>query len=158
VGPKVAEAWSRILQQVRRARLVLRYKGLHDPALASRYAAMFAAHGIAHDRVDFLGGSSHVDWLVSYQAVDIALDPFPFNGGLTTCEALWMGVPVITWPGETFAGRHGLTHLSNVGLTQTIARSLDDYVALAVKYAEDQQGLAVLRAGLRQRMAWSPLC
>jgi predicted O-linked N-acetylglucosamine transferase (SPINDLY family) len=69
-----------------------------------------------------------------------------------------MGVPVITCPGETFAGRHSLAHLSNVGLTQTIARDLDAYVDLAVTLAGDLSGLAALRAGLRERMASSPLC
>ena len=88
----------------------------------------------------------------------MALDPFPFNGGLTTCEALWMGVPVITCPGETFASRHSLSHLSNVGLTETIAHDLDEYVELAVSLAGDLPRLATLRAGLRERMAASPLC
>ena len=69
-----------------------------------------------------------------------------------------MGVPVITWPGETFASRHSLSHLANVGLTETIARDLDEYVELAVSLAGDLPRLAVLRAGLRQRMAASPLC
>ena len=90
--------------------------------------------------------------------VDVALDPFPFSGSATTCEALWMGVPVVTCPGETFASRHSLSHLSNVGLTETIARDLDEYVELAVSLAGDLPRLAVLRAGLRQRMAASPLC
>ena len=88
----------------------------------------------------------------------MALDPFPYSGGLTTCESLWMGVPVITCPGETFASRHSLSHLSNVGLTETIARDLDEYVEIAVSLASDLPRLAALRAGLRERMAASPLC
>jgi len=108
--------------------------------------------------VAFLGGSPHADLLEHYHGVDIGLDPFPYSGGLTTLEALWMGVPVITCPGETFASRHSLTHLSNVGLTQTIARSLDDYVTLAVSLADDLPGLAAMRARLRERMASSPVC
>ena len=88
----------------------------------------------------------------------MALDPFPYNGGLTTCEALWMGVPVVTCPGETFASRHSLSHLSNVGLTETIARDLDEYVEIAAGLAGDLPRLAAMRAGLRERMAASPLC
>jgi predicted O-linked N-acetylglucosamine transferase (SPINDLY family) len=88
----------------------------------------------------------------------LALDPFPYNGGLTTCEALWMGVPVITCPGETFASRHSFSHLSNVGLTETIAHDFEEYFELAVSWAGDLLRLAALRSGLRQRMAASPLC
>ena len=108
---------------------------------------MFAGHGIDPGRVAFLGRSPHPDLLEHYNGIDIGLDPFPYNGGLTTCEALWMGVPVITCPGETFAGRHSLTHLSNVGLTQTIAHNLDEYVTLAVSQADDLPGLAAVAPG-----------
>ena len=109
-------------------------------------------------RLEFLGYSPHAELLAEYNRIDLALDPFPYSGGLTTCEALWMGVPVVTCPGETFASRHSLSHLSNVGLTETIARDLDEYVELAVSLAGDLPRLAVLRAGLRERMAASPLC
>ena len=86
------------------------------------------------------------------------LDPFPFSGSTTTCESLWMGVPVVTYPGETFASRHSLSHLSNVGLTETIARDPDEYVELAISLAGDPARLAALRSGLRDCMAASPLC
>jgi len=96
--------------------------------------------------------------LAEYGRVDVALDTFPYNGGLTTCEALWMGSPVITCPGETFASRHSLSHLSNAGFTESIARDLDEYVELAVSFASDLPRLAAIRAGMRERMAASPLC
>ncbi len=102
--------------------------------------------------------SSYAEYLATYHQVDVALDPFPFSGSVTTCDALWMGVPVVSCPGETFASRHSLSHLSSVGLTETIARDLKEYVELAVSLAGDQPRLAALRAGLRQRMAASPLC
>ena len=86
--------------------------------------------------------------------VDLALDPFPFSGSATTCEALWMGVPVITCPGETFASRHSLSHLSNVGLTETIARDLDEYVELAVSLAGDLPRLAACAGGCGN--GWPP--
>ena len=88
----------------------------------------------------------------------MALDPFPFSGSTITCESLWMGVPVVTCPGDTFASRHSLCHLTNVGLTETIAHDLDEYVELAVSLASDQPRLAALRSGLRERMTASPLC
>jgi predicted O-linked N-acetylglucosamine transferase (SPINDLY family) len=96
--------------------------------------------------------------LAEYHRIDVALDPFPYNGGLTTCEALWMGVPVVTCPGETFASRHSLSLLSNTGLTETVAGTLDEYVELAASLAGDLPHLAALRAGLREQMAASPLC
>jgi predicted O-linked N-acetylglucosamine transferase (SPINDLY family) len=158
IGFPVVQVWSRILHRLPHARLVLKYKGMDDPAHAGRLAEMFAGHGIDPARVAYLSPSPHADLLAHYGNIDIGLDPLPYNGGLTTLEALWMGVPVITCPGETFAGRHSLTHLSNVGLTRTIARTLDEYVDLAVTLADDLPGLATVRAELRERMASSPLC
>jgi predicted O-linked N-acetylglucosamine transferase (SPINDLY family) len=96
--------------------------------------------------------------LAEYQRVDIGLDTFPYSGGLTTCEALWMGVPVVTWPGETFAGRHSLSHLSNVGLAETVAPSELEFVDCAARLAKDLALLADIRRKLRQQMAGSPLC
>ena len=134
------------------------YRGLDDPTVKRRYLDLFAAHGVAPQRLELLPASSYTEYLATYHEVDVALDPFPFSGSATTCEALWMGVPVVTCPGETFAGRHSLSHLSSMGLTETIARDLDEYVELAVSLAGDLPRLAALRAGLRQRMADSPLC
>ena len=126
--------------------------------MRGRFAAScLPPQGIEPGRVEFrLVG--HADLLASTTRSTWRSDPFPFSGGLTTCEALWMGVPVITCPGETFASRHSLSHLSNVGLTETIARDLEEYVELAVALAGDLPRLAALRAGLRERMAASPLC
>jgi predicted O-linked N-acetylglucosamine transferase (SPINDLY family) len=158
ITPRVIEVWARILRRLPEARLVLKFKGWDDRGVAQCFTEMFVAHAIDPDRLEFLGPSPHADLLAEYNRVDLALDPFPYSGGLTTCEALWMGVPVVTCPGETFASRHSLSHLSNVGLTETIARDWDEYVELAVSLAGDLPRLAALRAGLRQRMAASPLC
>ncbi len=138
--------------------MILKYRGLGDPGVKRRYLDLFAAHGVEPERLELLPWTSYAEYLATYQQVDVALDTFPFSGSTTTCEALWMGVPVITCPGETFASRHSLSHLSNVGLGETIARDLDDYVALAVAMAGDLPRLAALRASLRNRMAASPLC
>jgi predicted O-linked N-acetylglucosamine transferase (SPINDLY family) len=158
ITPQAIEVWARILRRLPGARLVLKFKGWDNSGVAGRFREMFVNLGIDPGRVEFLGSAPHAKFLTEYNRIDLALDPFPYCGGLTTCEALWMGVPVVTCPGETFASRHSLSHLSNVGLTETIARDLDEYVELAVSLASDLPRLAALRAGLRERMAASPLC
>ena len=90
--------------------------------------------------------------------VDIVLDPFPYSGGLTTCEALWMGVPTITLPGEIFASRHSASHLSNAGLGDWVTDSVDEYIEMAVARASDPTALANLRSTLRDKVRQSPLC
>jgi predicted O-linked N-acetylglucosamine transferase (SPINDLY family) len=131
---------------------------MSETSVSNRFAEAFASFGIDPRRITCSAWSPHPAHLQEYNRVDVALDPFPYSGGLTTCEALWMGVPVITCPGETFASRHSLSHLTTVGLTQTIAQTFDEYVNLAVALAADQSELAGLRATLRDRMAASPLC
>jgi protein O-GlcNAc transferase len=110
------------------------------------------------ERVELRGASPHREFMAEYNPIDLVLDPFPYSGGLTTCEALWMGVPTVTLPGETFASRHSTSHLSNVGLGEWVARDWEDYVKLAVAKAADNDSLATLRAGLRDRVKASPLC
>ncbi len=154
----VIELWSRILLQVPGSRLVLKYRGIDDPACARRFREGFAAQGIDAGRLELLGPSPYEEYLAHYQGLDVALDPFPFCGGVTTCEALWMGVPVVTWPGPTFAGRHSLSYLSSLGLTELVAGDPEEYERLAVRLARDWPRLAELRARLRPQMAGSPLC
>jgi predicted O-linked N-acetylglucosamine transferase (SPINDLY family) len=158
ITPPVVALWAEILRRLPGARLVLKYHWLDDAGLRQRLAGLFAAEGIAAERLELLGSTTHVEQLRHYHRIDLALDPFPYVGGLTTCEACWMGVPVLTCPGQTFAGRHSFSHQSNIGLTETIARDREDYVALAVALAGDLPRLADLRAGLRPRMAGSSLC
>ena len=118
----------------------------------------FATNGVDPQRLELLPPSSYAEYLASYGDVDLILDPFPFSGSTTTCEALWMGVPVVTCPFETFASRHSLSHLSNIGVTELIAQNLEMYVELAVSLAGDSGRLAALRAELRDKMRTSPLC
>ncbi len=158
ITPEVVSVWAEILRGAPTARLVMKYRGLGDQTVRDRYHEFFAAHGVDSQRLDLLPWSSYADYLATYHQVDVTLDPFPFSGSTITCESLWMGVPVVTCPGETFASRHSLSHLSIVGLTETIAQDLDEYVEVAVSLAGDLPRLAVLRAGLRERMAASPLC
>ncbi len=158
ITPRVIATWAEVLHRVPRSRLVLKTHQFQDRPTADRVRAAFAGHGIDAGRVEQRGSSPHRAFMGEYGQIDIVLDPFPYSGGLTTCEALWMGVPTVTLPGEIFASRHSMSHLSNVGLTDWVARDEPDYVALAVAKATDLPALAALRAGLRPRMKASPLC
>ncbi len=158
ITPEVIGAWARILLRVSDSRLLLKAHQFADPEIAAAVRTGFAGHGIDPARIELRGASPHRALLEQYGDVDIALDPFPYTGGLTTCEALWMGVPVITRPADYFATRHSASHLANVGLADWIAPDVDAYVALAAARAADIAGLADLRATLRPRLAASPLC
>ena len=103
VNRDVIALWSQLLDCVSGSRLILKSKPFNDAGVRARYRTMFAEHGIAPDRLECIGYSPHAELLAKYNDIDIALDPFPYSGGLTTCEALWMGVPVVTLPGGTFA-------------------------------------------------------
>jgi predicted O-linked N-acetylglucosamine transferase (SPINDLY family) len=105
-----------------------------------------------------LGRTRHRDFLATYNEIDIGLDPFPYSGGLSTCEALYMGVPVLTRAGGIFAARHPVSHLANTGLTDWIAGNTEDYIAKARNFAAGLPALDDLRAGLRARVTASPLC
>jgi protein O-GlcNAc transferase len=158
INPQVIEVWAKVLNRVPDSRLVLKYQGLESESVRRRYRGLFKSEGVDPSRVELTPPSVYAEYLAAHAEVDIALDPFPFGGGITTCDALWMGVPVITCPGETFASRHALSHLANGGLTETIAGTLEEYVELAVSLAGDLPRLASLRASLREQMAASPLC
>src|SRR5207244_2853194 len=118
----------------------------------------FARYGIGADRIKFAANRPEAQYLKTYDEIDIALDPFPFNGDNTTCDALWCGVPVVTLAGNSFISRRGVSHLSAVGLSQLIASSPSQYAAKAVSLAVDLTALESLRSTLRQRILKSPLC
>jgi predicted O-linked N-acetylglucosamine transferase (SPINDLY family) len=158
ITPRVIATWADILRRVPGARLVLKTHQFADPPTVARIRAAFAAHAIAPARIVLRGSSGHRAFLAEYNDIDLVLDPFPYAGGLTTCEALWMGAPVLTLPGEIFASRHSASHLTNVGLTDWVAPDLAGYVAMAVAKAADLEALATLRGGLRARMKASRLC
>ena len=158
VNAGVVAVWSTILQRVPDARLVLKTHSLNDQSTRERYLKQFQEHAIVPDRVDLLGYSPHAELLAYYAQVDVALDPFPYCGGWSTCEALWMGVPVITLAGASFLSHIGAGLLLSVGLPEMIARSPEEYVELAVGLSRNVDRLSGLRESLRARMAASPLC
>ena len=140
------------------SRLVMKAHQFDDESTRERILAGFAAHGIAASRIELRGPSRHRTFIGQYNDIDIVLDPFPYSGGLTTCEALWMGVPTVTLAGEIFASRHSVSHLSNVGLNDWVASGPTSYADLAVAKASDIEALATLRSALRARVKASPLC
>lgn len=151
------ELWSKILHAVPNSRILLKGNKMDTPFVIDHLRKSFEGHGISFDRVMIEGGEPHPGFLDVYNRIDIALDPHPYTGGLTTCEALWMGVPVVTLPGETFAGRHAETHLTNADMREWIAKDEQDYIDIAVKWANDIEGLAKLRSGLREHVSKTPL-
>lgn len=150
--------WSRVLKAIPGSRLLLKFGGLDQNSAQERLVARFAANGIARERLLMEGGVAHGELLASYHRVDLALDTLPYSGGLTTCEALWMGVPVLTMPGETLAGRHSTSHLMNAGLGQFVARDADHFVESATGWAQRLDELADLRSEMREMVRRSPLC
>lgn len=157
VNDAVVALWARLLQAVPEARLLLKSKALGDAGVAERYAARFAARGIARERLILEGRSPHHEMLARYGDVDIALDPFPYSGGLTSAEALWMGLPIVTRDGDRMVARQTAGFLATIGRGEWVARDGDGYVATAIALIRDPDRLAAMRAGQRARMAASPL-
>ena len=159
VGPETIRRWARLLREVRGSTLLLKSRGLGDPATAVAVREQFVHQGARGDQVEFNGEELSVArHLGLYGRVDLALDTDPYNGTTTTCEALWMGVPVITLAGRTHAARVGASLLSHVGFPEGIAQTEDGYVAAATALAADLPRLAALRGRMRELMRDSPLC
>jgi predicted O-linked N-acetylglucosamine transferase (SPINDLY family) len=154
VTPEVLAAWAGILARVPAARLALHSDpGAHRP----RIEEFFAQRGVDPRRLRFIDSAPLDRYLQAYDAIDIALDTFPFPGGTTTCDALWRGVPVVSLAGPTPVTRAGCSILSNVELQELVATNIDDYVRIAVALASAPAQLAALRGSLRARMEASPL-
>jgi protein O-GlcNAc transferase len=151
--------WSKVLAAIPNSRLVLKFRSLADEGSRQLVTDRLKSHGIPPHQLDFLPHTkSYLDHLNDYNRVDIALDPFPYNGTTTTCEAFAMGVPVITLAGQTHAARVGVSLLTNAGYPELIAASPNDYIDIARRLAADPSALAQLRTGLRDRLRSSPLC
>ena len=156
VSPAAIETWAEILAQLPHARLVC--VGVPAGSTRARFAEPFERRGVDPERLTFTGRVSYAEYLELYQAVDIALDTFPYTGGTTTCDALWMGVPVLSLAGDAVPARSGASLLSALSLTDWIAQTREDYVARALRHAGAPAALEELHRTLRSRMAASALC
>ncbi|GAB6094287.1 hypothetical protein JCM14469_05390 [Desulfatiferula olefinivorans] len=158
IAPKVIATWAAILKRVPGSRLKLKARSLGDFETRKAVLEGFEDHGIPSERIWFEGYRVTLkEHFLLYGSVDIALDTFPYNGTTTTCEALWMGVPVIALAGDHHVSRVGQSILTHVGLTELIADSSEDYIERAVALARDPERLGALRSSLRGRMIDSPL-
>lgn len=155
----VIALWAEILIAVPNSKLILKARQFQDIATRQRYLDLFNIHGISSARLELIGQlHEKQDHLSAYNRVDIALDPFPYNGTTTTCEALWMGVPVVTLVGEVHAARVGASLLHTVSLDELVAETPGAYLAKTVGLANNLPKLFQLRKSLRDRVAASPLC
>lgn len=154
VTPQTLQLWTRLLQQLPTAHLLIHaYPG----SQRQRVRDLFAAAGIAPERLGFFDRLTLPHYLRLHHAIDLGLDPYPHGGGTTTCDALWMGVPTVSLVGPAALSRGGLSILSNVGLPELAAHSPEDYLRIASELASDLPRLAALRTGMRDRLLASPL-
>jgi predicted O-linked N-acetylglucosamine transferase (SPINDLY family) len=151
LNPQVFDLWSQVLKAVPESRLLLFHHHLTASASA-RIRQEFIERGVASERLDLRQGSYGPGYLRVYEEIDVTLDTFPYTGGVTTCESLWMGVPVLTLLGQRPAGRNAAALLARVGLPEWVAQSPEQFVATAVGVAKDIDGLVQLRLGLRDRV------
>ena len=158
LNEEVVATWAEILAAVPLSRLVLNTVAFADEEVRRRYRDQFARHGIAADRIEFMYTTPQPRTWDAYAGIDIALDPFPHNGGTTTIEAAWLGVPSVCLRARPPVGRFGASIMGTLGMPDWVASSRQEYVARAVAAAGDLEALAGLRAVLRARMAASPLC
>ncbi|MFM9971012.1 MAG: hypothetical protein ACKVQK_21670 [Burkholderiales bacterium] len=158
LSPRTIALWSRVLQAVPGSRLLLKAPSLRDEAVRQRFATLFAAQGIGRDRIEFRGPNGLADMMQEYGDVDIGLDPTPYNGGTTTLQALWMGVPVVCLCGGNFVGRMGASFMHTLGEAAWVAEDENRYVAVAKNLAGNVRELRVGRERLRAKMLASRLC
>lgn len=155
LNDRVLALWARLLTEVPNSRLVV--LAVPDDAAAQRVTAKLAVHGVSAERLEFHGRMPSDRYWQLLSGIDIALDPFPYNGGATTCECLWMGVPVVSLAGRFGFSRSGASVLGSIGLSDLVAASEDEYLVAAARLARDSARLGALRRELRERMRASPL-
>lgn len=159
VTPETLDLWASILRAVPGSRLRFKDRGIECPDTVAALSARFAALGVSPDRLSFIGWTADRNsHLACYGGVDIALDTSPYNGTITSCDTLWMGVPFVTLLGDRHAARVGASLLTRIGLPDLVAGDPDRYRQIAVGLAGDPDRLAALRQGMRDRLLASPLC
>ncbi len=158
VSPSTLATWAHILTRVKGSRLIIKSTSPIDRQMHDQMLDAFTRCGVSTDRIEILGELSPDAHLRLYDKIDIALDTFPYNGTTTTCEAMWMGVPVVCLQGDRHATRVSASLISQVGLDECVANSQDEYVEIAVKLSGDLEHLENLRKNLRETMLSSPLC
>jgi len=157
VNDKVVELWAKVLDAIPNSRLLLKAKQLRDQLVRENIIQRFAALGINSERISLEESEDRQKYFAAYNRIDITLDPFPFTGGTTSVESLWMGVPLITLAGDLLISRQGVGVLMNAGLPEWIADDEESYLAKAIIFASDLDKLAKLRASLRAQVLASPL-
>ena len=158
LGPQTIVRFSRLLLTHPGSRFILASPGLNNPLIRQDICGRFAAHGVGSDRLVFRGGCAHAEFLKNYNDIDIAVDTAPYSGGITTCEALMMGTPVITVPSSTMASRHSLGHLTNAGFETCVFETEDALVEGSVEVAERIRSGKLLKADVRALTSASKLC
>ena len=150
--PHTIKLWAEILRKVPDSLLILKAPSFKDEGAITIFTQRFADEGISADQLEFRGPVGLADMMAEYADIDIALDPVPYNGGTTTLQAMWMGVPVVVKKGNNFVSRMGASFMSAAGLPDWVAKDDADYIKIAVRMAGDRQSLLTLKQGFRERM------
>jgi predicted O-linked N-acetylglucosamine transferase (SPINDLY family) len=157
MNDQVVKTWSKILQRVPNSKLFLKSEQLVDPKMSNAVQRRFISQDISADRLILEGPSSRTAYYEAHNRIDMVLDTFPYPGGTTSVDALWMGVPVLTLKGDRFLSHLGESIATNAGQTNWIAQDSDDYINKAISFVSDIQSLAALRGSLRDQVLRTPL-
>jgi predicted O-linked N-acetylglucosamine transferase (SPINDLY family) len=158
ITSEVIGVWSRILRQVPDSTLILKNAALATQGVREFVHGLFERHAISPARIRLEGPSDHYRFLEVYREIDIALDTFPYNGGTTTTEAIWQGVPVVAFSGDRWAARTSASILRAAALGELVGQTLEDYISLAISLANSRDRLVDLRRNMRSRLRESPVC
>ena len=157
MNDEVVELWSKVLNSIPNSRLLLKAKQFRDKSTQESVIQRFNIQGVKSERITLEEPEKREKYFAAYNQIDIALDPFPFTGGTTSVECLWMGVPVLTLAGDSLISRQGVGILINIGLPDWIADNKKEYIAKSILFASDLEKLATLRSRLRRQILTSPL-